>query len=106
MLLLFNEHNFYKTSYANGDILKENTVTFYNNEEVAITVILEPWAEEFNVEPNGKVTINISCVVSGAIEIMRGAKHTSIWPGSGCTAKVNYNGEDVTPPALGIPCPE
>ncbi len=75
------------------------------NHAAPITLILEPWAEEFDVGAGVTVSIDIVFEGLGNIETEVNEKYFMIWLWAGCRAKIFLDGEDRTPASLSIPAP-
>lgn len=72
--------------------------TFNNNESKAVTIIVEPWVEEFVVSPGSILDLNIFYTKIGVLETEISPKYFTIWLWAGCHVEVSLDGKDQTPP--------
>lgn len=82
---------------------KISQYSFINKNTNSIIVILEPWAEEFTLPAESKISIVIDSGGEGVLETEINPKYFIIWLWAGCRAQVSINGEDRTPGSLSIP---
>lgn len=86
--------------------MSENTMLYVvQNSSKETTIIIEPWAEEFVLSPNSKLSVTISYVELGRLETEITPEYFIINVWNGCRAKVLMNDKDVTPPSLQIRTP-
>jgi hypothetical protein len=76
---------------------------FRNDSSDAIIVIIEPWAEEFSVDPGSILSMNILFAKIGLLETAVSPKYFTLWLWAGCRVEVCLDGKDQTPPSLSIP---
>jgi hypothetical protein len=76
-----------------------------NTNHGSITVIIEPWAEEFSLPADSILLITVRCAQSGQIETEIGPGRLSLWLWGGCRVRVSIDDQDKTPPSLSIPAP-
>jgi len=78
-----------------------------NQDETSIVLTIEPWAEEYQLEPQQTLSLTGTHTTSarGAFEVacVRGGLVVYSWPGS--TLTVHSNGVDITRPSLQVPAP-
>ena len=70
-----------------------------------LSVIIEPWAEEFNLEPGSKLILKAISDEEGRFEIEVSLGDLSIWLWSGCRAEVALDGIDQKRKSLVMPVP-
>ena len=78
---------------------------FKNGRVISITLILEPWAEEFVVQPSSTVSLKIKYTKLRPLEVLYDEKYLTVWLWGGCCANVFLDGENVTPKSLSIIVP-
>lgn len=71
-----------------------------NDNLKSIIVVIEPWAEEFTLQPKGKMEMNINFTKSGIAETQICDPYVSIWLWGDSTATVLIDGIDCTPESL------
>jgi hypothetical protein len=79
--------------------------SFRNRQSKPVIVIVEPWAEEFDVPDGSDLSIAISHTNIGALETEITQQYFIVWAWSGCRAKVSVDGIEQIRPSLGIPVP-
>jgi hypothetical protein len=77
-----------------------------NEKQSPMVVILEPWAEEFDVPPNGVLEIGILDSMDESIETTQKNQCLVVWLWGGCRATVSLDGRDCTPPTLNVVFPD
>jgi len=76
---------------------------FENNESKILTMIVEPWAEEFSIPPGSALTLKIFNTTAGPIDTEINKDYFVIWLWRGCRVQVSIDGKDQTPSSLSIP---
>ena len=76
---------------------------FSNQNPGPITVIVEPWAEEFIVPPDSVLSITVFYTELGLLETAIGPDYFTVGLWAGCRAEVFLDGNDQTPRSLAIP---
>lgn len=76
---------------------------FLNERTDPITVIVEPWAEEFSVPSKSVLSISIDSAKAGLLETALSGEYFIVGLWAGCRAKVSLDGEDRM--ILDIPVP-
>ena len=79
------------------------TYRFQNNNEEKLTVIIEPWAEEFDVPPKSILGLSIAYDRPGLIDTEINPKYFVIWLWAGCCVQVSLDGKDLPTGSLTIP---
>ncbi|MBV9199388.1 MAG: hypothetical protein JOY83_06545 [Alphaproteobacteria bacterium] len=80
---------------------------FRNETSASMTVIIEPWAEEFDVPPTSVLSMEISAPEFGLLETTMDDKYFAmwLWPGSRVVA-VSVDGKDQMRSSLSIMPPD
>ena len=76
---------------------------FHNNKSNSTVVIVEPWAEEFAVDPGSVLHLEISYAKIGILETAISQEYFTLWLWAGCRVEVFLDGKNKTPPSLSIP---
>ena len=76
-----------------------------NLADCTITIIIEPWAEEIELQAGSNVIVIISANEIGIPEFHLGRNIHTIWVWRNCTARLIVDGVDCTPPSLRLPAP-
>ena len=76
-----------------------------NEHKHMINVLLEPWAEEFELPPSSELSLEIHAEGTGVISTETNASFFVIWLWRTCTAKVSINGVEQLRSFLLTPCP-
>ncbi len=79
-------------------------ITVTNEKEQAITLYLEPWAEEYVIEPNGSLGL-IGSGPPGQFEVAACKEGLTVYGWSGSTVRVLRDGVDVSEGSGEIPSP-
>lgn len=85
------------------DILLESL--FENSTDRKICVLIEPWADEFIVEPGDKLDLQVFGNAWGVLHTVVEQDHVAIWLWSGSRARVFLNGQDVTANSITVSVP-
>lgn len=84
-------------------------IRYENKNESPITFILEPWAEEFVVPPQGEVIVEITSKAEADEEQLEVHSFSQtcvvVWLWRTCTARVFINGVDKTLVSGELPAP-
>lgn len=73
-------------------------LTYTNRTRDRVLLILEPWAEQYWIEPGGRVDIKVSGGKQGYnIELEETANGIVVYGWEGCVAAVFCNGTELTP---------
>jgi hypothetical protein len=78
---------------------------FRNTSTGTVDIVVEPWAEQFDVKVDEYLSLRIFSQKDGNPEFEIGSGIVSIWLWSGCRAEVSVNGSDKTPKSLSLPVP-
>ena len=81
------------------------TVQFRNKNDTSILVVLEPWAEEFEVPPGSVLAIKITHAREGMLDTEYSPQQITVWLWGGCRAGVFLDGKDQERHSLSIPAP-
>jgi hypothetical protein len=76
---------------------------FRNQNPTPITVVIEPWAEEFIVPPGSVLSIIVFFRKLGLLETAISPNYFTVGLWAGCSAEVSLDGKDQTPRSLSIP---
>lgn len=76
-----------------------------NDHPEALTVIVEPWAEEVVLSPKSSLLLTVLCDREGMLEVATDPNYFTVWFWAGCRVKLALNGQDLTMPSLLIPSP-
>lgn len=79
-------------------------ITVTNEQEQAITLYLEPWAEEYVIEPNGSLDL-LGSGPPGQFEVAACRGGLTVYGWSGSTVRVFRGGVDVSEGSGEIPSP-
>ena len=78
---------------------------FKNDTEKSISVLIEPWADEFIVEPASELEVHVVADTWGRIFTVSTLDHVALWLWSGCRARVYREGREVTANSFALPVP-
>jgi hypothetical protein len=78
---------------------------YINSSPAPIKVIIEPWAEEFDIDSQSKIEIKILFQVSGKIQTRQRQGVFEVYLWVGCTAEVVLDGITIDCPFLNTPVP-
>ena len=76
-----------------------------NDSQNSIVVILEPWAEEFDVLPGKTLQISAYYSLDGILSTIQKDRCFIVWLWGGCSAMVSLDGQDCTPATLRLDFP-
>ena len=79
--------------------------TFANRDAKPIHFLLEPWCEEFLIEPGSTISIKIYFEYPGSIRTETDPKFYTVWLWQGCRAEVFLDGKDRTTDFMASPAP-
>ena len=77
----------------------------HNNTSRDLKVVVEPWAEEFDVEKSSSVNVDIYSDQVGLCEQIISDDVISVWLWGGCTARVSVDDLEIDRKSLSIPSP-
>ena len=93
-------------SCREGMFMEQKTTEFqFTNNDDPITLIIEPWAEEFQIPTGSTVVMKIKYRVLDNIETELTPKYFVVWLWCGCQVEVLIDGVDKTTPFLSTPAP-
>ncbi|WP_145964996.1 hypothetical protein [Rhizobium leguminosarum] len=83
----------------------KNTFSFENSTSKTITIIVEPWTDEFLLKTGSNMLIEVSANAPGTLETTLNDEVWIIWAWSGCTCRIAIDGEDMTSSFMNNPAP-
>ena len=81
------------------------TYTLTNEESAVRTLILEPWAEEFDLLTGSVIRLDVSAPRAGFLETKVREGYIVVWAWQGCLVTVTLDGLDVTGASGRFPVP-
>jgi hypothetical protein len=83
----------------------EYRIEFLNRDSVGRTLIVEPWAEEFDLSPNSLVTIAVEAPKHGTPQIEFQDRYVVCYLWAGATAGIYIDDDLISGDSLKIPVP-
>ena len=80
-------------------------INITNDNDKEILLIIEPWAEEYNLKPNSSMIMSIYGGSGNRIDTSIGKEYFVVWAWSGSYVNVFIDGVDCTRDSLLIPSP-
>ena len=74
---------------GNTNLDKQAELDVRNSFDKTITVVLEPWAEEFELEPDEKIAVVAYSDIPGTIEVIYGKDTLTVYLWTGSTFSVD-----------------
>jgi hypothetical protein len=71
-----------------------------NDHPEALTVLIEPWAEEIVLRPTSSLLLTVLCDREGMLEVATDPNYFTVWFWTGCRVKLALNGEELVMPSL------
>jgi hypothetical protein len=84
---------------------KSSGLTINNDQVEKITVILEPWASEFQLKPKTSVEFKISYIQDGYPYVSISDQYIIVYLWKTCTSLVELDGVQLKMPELLVPHP-
>ncbi len=86
----------------------EVAMTFSNERETVISLVIEPWGESFPLEAHAQVAVRfrsfVAPLAAQAIEVQYGQDRMVVYAWEGCTFALFQNGEELGAGAFSRPC--
>ena len=75
---------------------------FRNNYPAIMSLVIEPWAEEFEIPAGSSVLLAIYYRTVGTIETSIDSNYFTIWLWGGCRVEISIDGQDAAIPIYSI----